>query len=84
MKRKLTKSEKASLDNLQDKLKALGRVTQLLSGKTDFFKAKNIMLAKLESVIREELPKDRLTEKETEKFINTLKERVLSEILGAV
>ena len=84
MKRKLNANEQVAFDNLQDKLKALGRVTKLLSGKTDFFKAKNIMLAKLESVIREELPPDKLTDKETEKFIVKLKERVLSEILGAV
>ena len=43
MKRKLNANEQVAFDNLQDKLKALGRVTKLLSGKTDFFKAKNII-----------------------------------------
>ena len=77
-KKEFTEGEQIAFDNLKSKLAKFAKLSKLLKGNTKILDAKNLMLAKLEGIIREELPKT------SDKKIKVIRERVLNEILGAV
>ena len=74
----LTPEQQDKLDSIKSKLKKVSILRKLLADNSTLFDAKELVLAKLEGILKEEMPKI------SEKKLSKIKERVLKEILGAI
>jgi len=74
----LSENEKRAFDNLQEKLTKFSKLKKLLEGNTGILNAKNIMLAKFEGILKEEIPEI------SDSKVKKIKQRILDELLGAV